>query len=191
MSYAVYKTKGFISGGRDQDETTRSIEIFTEDFGFLRVKALGIRKMGSKLRAHLRTFAKVEVSLVRGRGDWRLVGAEEYSPPPPHHESQIFARAIALVTRLAPVEGSEKELFSELDSFRSAVGLTKEEYLPDLERIFALRTFSLLGYLASLPESVQFIYKDRGYSTTALSASREHRSMLALNLRQAMQASGL
>jgi len=109
MAIEKYTTISIVLQTFDQGEHDRVYKLFTRDFGVIMAHAKSIRKLESKLRAHLQVGNMCLVTLVKGREVWRITGAEgEQSPP-------VFVYdVIAIVTRFMRGEGTHKALFDRL-----------------------------------------------------------------------------
>lgn len=77
MAIEKYTTKCFVLESYPQGENDRTYKLFTRDFGLITVHAKSIRKLESKLRAHVLPRTLSLVTIVHGREVWRLVGAQE------------------------------------------------------------------------------------------------------------------
>jgi hypothetical protein len=71
--YKIYETKGYVLSSIPSGEADRLLNVFTKELGLVRAKAQGIRYEKSKLRFSTQDFSEVNISLVRGKGYWRLV----------------------------------------------------------------------------------------------------------------------
>ena len=76
MAYQTYTTKGYICGSFTRNTSDKYYFIFTRDAGMVVASARSVRDEKSKLRYGLQDFSLSDVSLVRGRHDWRIVGVE-------------------------------------------------------------------------------------------------------------------
>lgn len=112
MSIEKFTTQALVIESFDQGEHDRVYKLFTRDFGLLLVHAKSIRKLESKLRAHVLPRSVSLVTLVQGREVWRLVGAEEkmYSGDV-LHDISLFIR------RFVRGEGAHKSLYDRLMDF--------------------------------------------------------------------------
>jgi len=112
MSIEKYTTPSIVIESFDQGEHDRVYKLFTRDFGLIMTHAKSVRKLESKLRAHIQARGVSLVTVVKGREVWRLVGAEEKLNNNPfiHDISQITKRFIR-------GEGQHKILYDRLISF--------------------------------------------------------------------------
>ncbi len=114
MSYRLYHTDAFICHQADVGEASRYLYVLTETLGFVIARAQGVRKLPSKLRGHVALYHYSQLTLVRGREYWRLIGAEvnqtiqELKP----RSRVVGGRLLSLVCRLAPPGEVNQPLFS-------------------------------------------------------------------------------
>ncbi|NQV93184.1 DNA repair protein RecO [Candidatus Kaiserbacteria bacterium] len=164
MSHHRYQTRALVLGSTPVGEADRFIDMFTEDLGRVRAIAKSVREERSKLRFSLQDFSVSDVSLVRGREVWRLVGAENRRNI--HNEFKnrteeryTIIRLLSLLKRLLNGEEENKILFRVLSdslSFLHTNTLNKEE-LSNFECLIALRVLYNLGYLAKEHTNAHFL----------------------------------
>jgi len=131
--YLIYETDAFILESSGRREADKVFTFYTEDFGLIRARAQAVRKMESKLRAHLIDFSLVRVSLVRGKESWRIVAARRIFFAPLH-----LIQPLLLIKRFVHGELSQPKLFSVL----------REAYkgnIPETETV--VRILCELGYI--------------------------------------------
>jgi recombinational DNA repair protein (RecF pathway) len=116
MAIEKYVTPCFVIEGYDQGEHDRVYKLFTREFGMITVHAKSIRKLESKLRAHVLPRSVSLVTLVQGREVWRLVGSEEQ-----HIDVQGIHDVTALLKRFIRGEGEHKVLYDRLIDFLKTV----------------------------------------------------------------------
>lgn len=121
MAIEKYTTLAIVVESFDQGEHDRVYKLFTREFGLLTVHAKSVRKLESKLRAHVLPRAMSLVTLVQGREVWRLVGAEEQFV-----EGVGMHEVTVLIRRFIRGEGAHKALFDRLVQFLQTV--TKYEH---------------------------------------------------------------
>lgn len=115
MAIEKYTTQCIVVESFDQGEHDRAYKLFTRDFGLVTAHAKSIRKLESKLRAHVRPRSVSLVTLVKGREVWRLVGAEEVILLP-----SFMHETTSLIKRYIRGEGTHKKLYDRLIKFLSA-----------------------------------------------------------------------
>lgn len=140
-------------------EANRLFTILTERFGLISAIAQGVRRRESKLSPHLREFASVHVTLVRGKGTWRITHASleddmfaslRFRP----EALRAAARITVLLKRLVRGEAEHAELFTLFREGMILLGDTKL-YADDIlhaEALIVLRLLSLLGYVGERKE---------------------------------------
>lgn len=109
MAIEKYITECFVIESFDQGEHDRVYKLFTREFGLIMAHAKSIRKLESKLRAHVMPRGRSLVTLVEGRDIWRLVGAEEKEC-----DSVFIHEAAQLIKRFIRGEGSHKALYDRV-----------------------------------------------------------------------------
>ena len=141
-------------------EANKQYQILTKDLGLIRASAQGVRLLKSKLRYSLQEFSIGEVSLVRGKEFWRVVGAkkqkniyEELRASP--EKVQVFARVFSLLKRLLRGEDKNELLFLYISQ---AFYFIEKETVPSIlvrnfEYVLVLRILSTLGYLGTSPDT--------------------------------------
>lgn len=164
MSHYRYQTRALVFGSTPLGEANRFIDMFTQDLGRVRAIARSVREERSKLRYSLEDFSISNVSLVRGKDVWRVVGAEaEYNF---YHELKTrteerntIVRLLLLLKRLLNGEEENKALFAVVSgslSFLRTTQLNKEE-LNTFECLVALRVLYNLGYVAKDSKNAHFL----------------------------------
>lgn len=109
MAIEKYTTEGIILESYDQGEHDRAFKVFTKDFGLIMCHARSVRKLESKLRAHLLPRTVSLLTLVKGREVWRLTGAERRNIQTP-----FIDEVGELIKRFVRGEGAHKSLYKRL-----------------------------------------------------------------------------
>lgn len=110
MAIEKHTTEGLVLEAYDQGEHDKAFKVFTRDFGLLICHAKGIRKLESKLRAHMLPRSFSLITLVQGREVWRLVGAENS-----HTLETVFIHEVSqLIERFVKGEGQHKALYDRI-----------------------------------------------------------------------------
>ncbi len=112
MSIEKYTTECIVIESFDQSEHDRVYKLFTREFGLIMVHAKSVRKLESKLRAHIIPRGISLVTLVKGKEVWRLVGAEEKL-----NKSSFIYDVSQLIKRFIRGEGAHKALYDRTISF--------------------------------------------------------------------------
>jgi recombinational DNA repair protein (RecF pathway) len=112
MAIEKYVTQCLVIESYDQGEHDRVYKLFTREFGMITAHAKSVRKLESKLRAHVMPRSMSLVTLVQGKEIWRLVGAEEQADIP-----VLIHEVTTLIKRFIRGEGAHKALFDRLLQF--------------------------------------------------------------------------
>lgn len=109
MAIEKYTTEGIIIESFEQREHDRVFRIFTREFGMLFVSAKSIRKLESKLRAHMLPRTVSTITIVHGKEVWRLVGSEQTLGTVPYMDE-----ATTLLKRFVKGEGTHARLYDRI-----------------------------------------------------------------------------
>lgn len=158
----IYTTKAIIIKAFPIGEANKYYFLLTQDLGFIKASAQGVRLDKSKLKGHLQEFCLVKISLVKGKEVWRITGVETI-------ESGNFLNDInkliaiknifALLLRLLHGEEKNEALFSSVESFYSFLLKNKLSLnnVKNLETITALRILYHLGYFKKSFELFDYV----------------------------------
>jgi recombinational DNA repair protein (RecF pathway) len=109
MAIEKYVTECFILNSYESGEHDMTYKLFTEEFGLIFARATSIRKLESKLRAHMKPGYLSRVTVVKGKEVWRVTGSEEIlSADNLRHE------VTKLLERFVRGEGPHKVLFKHM-----------------------------------------------------------------------------
>jgi DNA repair protein RecO (recombination protein O) len=151
MAYPIYTTPGFILASYKSGEADRLLQIFTRDLGVVFAKAVGIRKLQSKLRGHVQDYNVGLFSMVHGKAGWRLTSADVYESGEYRslslRQNETLARIASLLRRLYVGEESNEKLFKGIVDFFSSGLFIKEEKLGVLELVIGVHILNHLGYI--------------------------------------------
>jgi recombinational DNA repair protein (RecF pathway) len=112
MAIEKYTTECFVLESYERSEHDRVFKLFTRDFGLIMAHAKSIRKLESRLRAHILPGRCALVTLVKGREVWRLVGAQEHTTP-----LHFMPEVRTYISRFIKGEGAYKALYDRLMVF--------------------------------------------------------------------------
>ena len=166
MSHHIYHTEAFVIASQDLGEASRRIMLYTRELGLLEARAQGVRKLAAKLRYGLSEYSLVRVSLVKGKNEWRIVGAIHDNLLNKIAEGRdgrvLIAHVFSLLERLIHGEGANHQLFDVLISgfryleigFPSGNPISK---MANAEIIFVLNILYHLGYLSKGEELARFV----------------------------------
>lgn len=154
MSYHIYTTKGLVLQARPSKEADRVYSILTEDFGLVRARASGARKIESKLRGALEPLSFSSISLVRGKEYWRITGAVLGSNMAKELEDKevlkAFAKSLMLIGRLIAGEESHPRVYKILEEAADFAKSSPSDVLnaEALEIHILINVLHELGYIA-------------------------------------------
>ena len=159
MAYVTYTTQAIVCGTYDRNTADRSYRLFTRDLGMLYADARSVRKESSKQRQALQDFARIKVSLVKGKGGWRIGSVSEiknyYSSAFDQAARGSVVKITRLVRRFLAGEEANPDLFDEY--------LAALEFLAAdcpkracFEHIFIQRVLARLGYIDTADVPDQF-----------------------------------
>ncbi len=118
MAIEKHTTEAIVIEHFDQGEHDRVYKLFTRDFGLVMAHAKSVRKLESKLRAHIQPRSVTLVTLVRGKEVWRLVGAQEEKSRDTFGGLGLMEASL-LIKRLIRGEGAHKSLYARILEFAS------------------------------------------------------------------------
>ncbi len=205
MSRFLYHTDGLILGSQPVGEASRFFRIFTERLGRVTALAAGIRELKSKLRHSLIELSLVKISLVRGRGGWRIVSAEPIQSrfdledlkkvEPFKTDSKKLvatARFLNLLSRLVVDEGRRAGVWREAASAYEFLMLENfsPETLANFELLAALRLLAALGY-CELPAPLRPLAPVRSWQLAEIEALTPYRQTALVIIEQALYHSHL
>lgn len=197
MSHHTYVTPTLVLGGVPVGEGNRFLSLFTRELGFVRAVGKSLREERSRLRYHLNEYALVEVSLVRGREVWRVVGAQDglnlYTKLEGNREKQLLlSRVAALLSRLLQGEDADPILFDMVE--RGLLFLVETpldtELVRDFEYMFVIQILARLGYVGDQKE-LDPLLTPAPFTRTVVESMSLHRDRALEAINRALEASGL
>ena len=152
MSYQTYITEAIVCGSKNNMTSDKSYLLFTKDAGMLWATARSVRLEKSKQRYALQDFSIIRVSLVKGKGGWRI-GSVEAVGNPFMEACSRRARggvhsAMMLLRRLVHGEEANTNLYIDTVLALTCMSVAEESDIADLQDIFTLRLLHSLGYIA-------------------------------------------
>ncbi|MEX1027889.1 MAG: recombination protein O N-terminal domain-containing protein [Candidatus Paceibacterota bacterium] len=197
MEYRLYTTPAFVLARAPSGEANSTVWLLTRDLGLIRATAQAARRVASKHRYGLQTFALAVVSVVRGKGGWRITSVV---PHRSYHsrlsrtpESVDVAAKLALALRLLCAgEARQPELFA---LFHEAMNVLSGRSLSadrcrSVECVALVRILARLGYIGDDAHLAPFI-GSVGYSQPLIAALASDRSRVTRAINEAFAASHL
>lgn len=191
--YRIYETEAIILSAAPSAECGRAYTLLTPELGIVVARAEGVRKSASKFRYALQTLSTLSLSLVRGKGFYRIVHAE----PRLSYRSllasasgalSLAARIAWLLRRMVGEGEANPKLFAVIKEFLILLSTTPRESLSLLEIATVMRVLSLLGYFPERSEYADMFEGPLAPALPRVGALREH---LIKDINEALSASHL
>lgn len=192
MSYTTYTTDALVCGTYDRNTADRSYRLFTRELGMVWADARSVRLEKSRQRMALADFSLVRVSLVRGKGGWKIgsvIALRNF-----YHDAtdQAARGSVALIVRtLRRFVAGEEVNMNLFDQCVHALGffVAVQSDRQCYERIFVQRLLAQLGYIktADIPD----IFQDIPLSDLDVAAVCQHDKHIAISIERAQSASHL
>ncbi len=192
--HKLFVSDAIVLGKRGAGESNVLISVLAEDLGLVRASARSARREDSKLRYALEPLSFSRMSFVRGKHEWKLVGAEGVS----HLFSRVSlnrrraaGRISKLLTRLIHGEEHTPGLFiSVKDGLTYLAAAQTESEAENIECMLVLRILSHLGYLPQNSEVAKFIEKDF-FSLELAQEIERSRALIIRTINESLGATGL
>lgn len=186
-----YDTRALVLSRTPIGEATAYVALLTEDLGLVYARAQSLRAPGAKLAHALATLSESEVSLVRGKEQWRLSGAvleENWFVRLGSPAARVRAAHVAeLLLRLVAGEARETELFPIVIGFFGALAQGTGDLHEAAEILAVLRLLAALGLdTGEIPGA-----DPSDFSAEALAAASERRASYIARINIGISASGL
>jgi DNA repair protein RecO len=192
--HKIHVTEGIVLGKRTAGEANTLVVILTAELGLIKASAKSARLERSKLRYGLEPLTHGRFSLVRGKHEWKLTGAEKISRACMPHLPARRIRAghvLKLVLRLVQGEEPTAALYqSVVEGLTSLAQAQSDADAEAIECVLVLRILSHLGYLPERPELAPFI-SDSFFSLELAAAAARSRSLLVRTINESLGATGL
>ncbi len=168
MSHRIFTTQALVVSAEPFGEANRWFLFLTPDLGLIRGRAQGIRWGTSKLKASLPLYGLAEVSLVRGREQWLVVGAradERLAPLLARGAGRSLAAQVSklLIRLLAGEEGNPSLFEGVVAGLVAAAQAPTAAAFYQCELILVLRVLANLGYVRWDGELAHLASFDHGW----------------------------
>jgi len=149
MSYHIHSTEAFIISSAPRGERNSSLLLLCEELGTLYAHAQGVRVLQSKLRSHLIPHTLARVSLVRGKQEWRVIGAEGVMRLDrlPHTPRASLLRVLTLATHTTVPDDPHTNHFALMREACAVITSAPEPLVPALELLTVLKIIAHAGFL--------------------------------------------
>ena len=148
----IYQSEGIVVAGVNSGDSNRKIFLFGREVGMIGAVVQSGRVLRSKLRPSIQDFTIGHYALVRGKNEWKLVGAKSSSNIffELHSEPEkilVLSQVLSLLKKLL-MEGEEsREIYDLLREFIEYLPRTSVAELKSLECLVLLRILTKLGVL--------------------------------------------
>ncbi len=150
----IHNTNAIVLSSHNSGEADKIINFLTADLGLIRVTAQGVRKQESKLQQAVQDFSLAEISLVCGRGGWRLVNAgvsKNFYYLLNSKQIKVISKIFSLIKRMIPEEETNKDIFHLIHKTLTFLEKKEHEFsLNYLEIGVVASILNELGYIDDL-----------------------------------------
>jgi len=166
--HTKHNTESVILGGKNSEEASKILFLFTKEFGLVNAHVRGVREISSKLRYSLQDFSYIYTDLVRGKAGWRITSAVHiksfynFGREDKKHTLCVVARVSNLLKRLLTGEEKNKILFEDIVrgfTYLSEECIDEEDSLA-IEVVLVMRILNYLGYWGDDSTLSPFLYGD-------------------------------
>lgn len=139
---------GIVLKRKNVGEADRLVTLFTQEFGKMQIKAVGVRKISSRRASHIELLNHVRCGIYKGKGMPILteITTQESFPDIKTDLTKVgFAYHICeLIDGLCPENQENIHIFSLLKSALKKIAMEDELSIPIYE--FEVKLLTLLGY---------------------------------------------
>lgn len=149
--YERYTTEALVLKSIPRAEADKVLYLMTRDFGLCMVRGISLRAEKSKLRYATQDGAYAYIELVRGKRDWRLVGAtmKRSAQDKDIQGIKTFGRIADLTRRLVPGEERNEYLFDTLLEAHQSLMQEECPAWATIELVCVARVLYSLGYISA------------------------------------------
>ena len=166
MPYKVYITDALVCGHKNLNTSDKVYQLFTREAGMLWVTAQSVRMEKSKHRYALQDFSHIRVSLVRGKGGWRIVSSEVqdnlYYTTSNRYTRATVRNVLRLLRRVVRGEEAHAGLFDDVMHGFAHLGVVADT---PLETVLMLRIMYALGYVPAAAHYDAVLAENYEYTT--------------------------
>jgi DNA repair protein RecO (recombination protein O) len=158
----MIKTEAIILKTADLNETGRNLIVYSEKLGKINIRAIGVKKVESKLRPHIEPISYVQLILVEGKNSLILKDAvliDQFLNIKKDLEKITIARELAdLIDEAIVGEERDEDIWNLiLKTFKildSNVGHTMSYIMAEFEK----KLIKLLGYDPETMQQIENLY---------------------------------
>ena len=185
MAYTTYTTAALVCGSIDNNGADRAYLLFTEEFGMIWATARSVREERSRQRYALQEFSLIRVSLVKGKGGWRIGSVEaagnQFLRAKERGQRAALLGLVQLLRRYVHGEEALPAVWSDVEEFLTS-SITAPNYQENMLHIFTIRLLYTLGYIPD-DAAIQVLLR----APTLQEALIQYESNLAPRLKKLIQ----
>jgi len=155
MAYQTYITDAIVLGSFMSLSADKTYLLFTERAGLVYATARSVREERSRQRFALQDFSHITVTLVKGKGGWRIGSVESHTNFFLSATTRAARGSVVKITKLLRryVHGEEANplLYTEFISALQILGTADLPHREGYETCASVRCLGLLGYVAVTP----------------------------------------
>ncbi len=177
MSHRLYHAEAILLGNRPYGEANCLLYLLTAELGLVLAAVQGVRQQASKLRSQLINYTHLRATLVRGRGIWRLIGAEVVVEPDAGQmaKSEWWWRLCHLARRLIHGEERHPELFERFIVWRRDLMMVADPVTLRRRGLWHhLELLQLLGYVPKRDLADSELVNDEGQLIALINRALTH-----------------
>ncbi len=146
--YPKHHTRAIILRTYPLKEADKGFVLFTEKFGVLHAKAIGLRKETSKLRYKLSGHILVSLTVIQGKSGWRIVEVSNCAPLSSNIGLQALGKILKLILYISPKEDPmvSVEIFDDVYNYI----LNKDFDSTEKTLRLAVKIMKSLGYVPNM-----------------------------------------
>jgi recombinational DNA repair protein (RecF pathway) len=187
--YDRYATEAIVLGSIPRGEADKTLRLMTRDFGLVYARGISVRKEASKLRYTAQSYSRIKAELVRGKQEWRFVGAslvvDGQATGVAQDGIRAFARIAALVMRLVHGEDHDEYLFDTLAGAHAALVCLQSQDVMTIEILAVARVLYALGYVSD-EVFVTTLFSHTDYTREALAEAESLKDPLLSSINKAL-----
>jgi recombinational DNA repair protein (RecF pathway) len=190
--YDRYTTEALVLASFPRGEADKTLRLMTRDFGLMYARGISLRREVSKLRYATQDYSRLFAELVRGKHDWRLVGAVQVASPTTGDRKGVatFARIADLVVRLVVGEDHNEYLFDTIAQAHGALIREQGNDSATVEIVCVARVLYALGYL-STEAFTTTLFTHTAYSATHIAEAEYLKAPLVSSINRALSETQL
>lgn len=194
MAYHIYTTDGIILRRTGFGEANILLHVLTEELGLIIASARSARLSVSKLRPALQEYAHVSISVIHGKGGWKITNVLEKNNfffDLPEYSREVLAQIGSVLLQMIPGESPHPEVFQTVcTGFEFLKSITSKE-ISEFECLMVLRILYQLGYVVKDSETETFVQDFAVWNESIMQGVLEKKKHLIQIVNKALKESQL